>query len=85
MPDGNTEPGRLQPIENPDPVPVPLRDHQPLQPWTGYPVVNQNGTRRPDRRFHGIVPPCQWPDLFRERRKGPQSATRKAFASHSSW
>jgi hypothetical protein len=45
VPDGNTQPDRLQPIENPDPVPVPLRDHQPLQPWTEYPVVNQNGTR----------------------------------------
>lgn len=45
MPDGNSEPAKLQPIENPDPVPVPLKDHQPLEPWTEYPVKNENGTR----------------------------------------
>ncbi|WP_446226568.1 hypothetical protein ACTWPB_08960 [Nocardia sp. IBHARD005] len=48
VPDGNTQPDQLQPIENPDPVPDPLRGlpgHDPLQPWTAYPVRNENGTR----------------------------------------
>ncbi|MFD6400909.1 hypothetical protein [Nocardia sp. NPDC060249] len=45
VPDGNTRPEELQPIENPNPVPLPLRDHQPLSPWTAYPVRNENGTR----------------------------------------
>ncbi|WP_329790156.1 hypothetical protein V1227_39375 [Lentzea sp. DG1S-22] len=45
VPDGNTQPDRLQPVEAPDTVPAPLRDHQPLRPWTEYPVRNENGTR----------------------------------------
>lgn len=48
VPDGNKAPADLQPIANPGPVPEPLRGlpgHEPLHPWTAYPVVNENGTR----------------------------------------
>ncbi|MFE3222517.1 alpha/beta hydrolase [Nocardia sp. NPDC059228] len=48
VPDGNTEPGKLKPVEHPETVPEPLRAHfgdEPLKPWSAYPVVNENGTR----------------------------------------
>jgi hypothetical protein len=45
VPDGNAAPHRLQPQENPDPVPEPLRDKQPLKPYTEYAVNNANGTK----------------------------------------
>lgn len=44
VPDGNAHPDRLRPDADPNPVPVPLRGHEPLQPHTAYPVHNQNGT-----------------------------------------
>ncbi|MEC3955031.1 alpha/beta hydrolase [Nocardia sp. CDC153] len=48
VPDGNTEPGKLKPVEHPEVVPEPLRAHfgdEPLKPWSAYPVINENGTR----------------------------------------
>lgn len=44
VPDGNTQSSALRPIENPERVPVPLRDLGDLAPWTAYPVLNANNT-----------------------------------------
>ncbi|MFF2554733.1 hypothetical protein ACFVUS_27280 [Nocardia sp. NPDC058058] len=47
VPDGNTNPEELRP-KVPDTMPEPLRgltDHEPLRPWTAYPVENENTTR----------------------------------------
>ncbi|WP_433273688.1 hypothetical protein ACQPZF_19730 [Actinosynnema sp. CS-041913] len=47
IPDGNKDPDFHQPT-TPDPVPEPLRGlegHDPLRPYTAYPVENANGTK----------------------------------------
>ncbi|MEU0540323.1 ADP-ribosyltransferase [Nocardia sp. NPDC005978] len=48
VPDGNSDPSSLQPMSDPDAIPTPLRNlpgHNPLRPWTAYPVANENGTK----------------------------------------